>query len=247
MSVNPTSAPIHGVLLDIEGTTTPISFVHDVLFPYSRIHLREYLAKHWDAEEMREDIAGLRAEHAVDVEQNLNPPPLVEDTEIGSVVAYVNWLIDRDRKSAALKNLQGKIWKEGYLTDRLKGELFEDVAPTLRIWRRLGLSINIFSSGSSLAQRLLFAHTQAGDLTGLIDNYFDTKVGTKIAVESYRQIARALQTSADKVLFVSDVVQELDAANAAGMNTALCVRAGNSAQGGGERHRIVHSLEEIRI
>jgi enolase-phosphatase E1 len=242
------TAGIRGVLLDIEGTTTPIAFVHEVLFAYARSQVRSFLADHPGSAELAADLARLRAEHAVDTTQNLQPPALVtgpRDAEIDSMVAYVNWLIDRDRKSPGLKSLQGKIWKQGYLDGTLKAELFADVAPALERWRRAGLKISIFSSGSALAQKLLFAHTEVGDLTGFISNYFDTTVGSKTDVQSYRQVAATLGLTASEVLFISDVVVELDAASGAGMQAILCQRPGNQPQGSPARYQIIQSFDEI--
>jgi len=243
-----TTARIRNILLDIEGTTTPIAFVHEVLFPYARSRIRNYLAQHFGDAETLTDLEKLRDEHAADVKQNLNPPALVvepRDSEIDSLVAYIQWLIDRDRKSTGLKSLQGKIWRQGYLEGTLKAPLFPDVAPTLERWHRDGLRISIFSSGSVLAQKLLFAHTESGDLTRFIDNYFDTALGLKTEVESYRRITAALSLPAREVLFISDVVGELDAANAAGMQTLLCVRPGNHAQPALERYQSIQSFDKI--
>src|SRR5687767_11425478 len=148
---------VRGILLDIEGTTTPISFVHDVLFSYARAYAREFLKNNQDSHEVRADIALLRQEHAADVSQNLQPPESIAD--------YIDWLIDRDRKSTGLKSLQGKIWREGYVNGTLKAQVFDDVRPAFERWQQTGLQISIFSSGSVLAQQLLFAHTNDGDLT----------------------------------------------------------------------------------
>ena len=247
---------IRGVLLDIEGTTTPISFVHDVLFSYARSQVRNFLTEHFGSAELLADLEQLREEHAADVKHGLQPPALVDvnvgvdgpcDAEIDSVSEYVSWLIDRDRKSTGLKSLQGKIWKQGYSDGTLKAELFAEVAPALERWRQAGLKISIFSSGSSLAQKLLFAHTEAGDLTGFIDNYFDTTVGSKTDVASYRRIASALSLPARSVLFISDVVPELDAAGAAGMQTLLCVRPGNHPQPFAERYQAIRDFDEIQV
>ncbi len=250
MTSSLSTADIRGILLDIEGTTTPIVFVHEVLFSYARSRVKEYLADHFDSAELQADLAKLREEHTNDLKQNLRPPLLVEgprDAKIDSIVAYVNWLIDSDRKSRGLKALQGKIWRKGYLDGTLKAQLFPDVAPALERWRRAGLKISIFSSGSSLAQKLLFAHTEAGDLTGFISNYFDTTVGSKTDVEGYRQIAAALCLPANEVLFISDVVNELAAASSAGMRTLLCVRPGNQPLGSPERYQIIQSFNEISV
>jgi len=245
---------IRGVLLDIEGTTTPIAFVHEVLFSYARSQVRNFLTEHFGSAELLADLEQLREEHATDVKQNLQPPALVEmdgpqierDAEVDSLGEYVSWLIDRDRKSTGLKSLQGKIWKQGYIDGTLKAELFAEVAPALERWRQAGLKISIFSSGSSLAQKLLFAHTEAGDLTGFIDNYFDTTVGSKTEVASYLRIASALHLPAREIVFISDVVPELDAAGAAGMQTLLCVRPGNHPQPFAERYQKIRDFDEIQ-
>jgi enolase-phosphatase E1 len=219
---------IRSVLLDIEGTTTPIAFVHDVLFSYARDHVKQFLRESFDSEEVRADIELLRQEHAEDVSANRSPPAL--DSTGDSIASYVEWLIGSDRKSTGLKSLQGKIWRQGYLDGPLKSQVFDDVAPAMKRWHEAGLNVSIFSSGSVLAQQLLFAHTNAGDLTGFIDNYFDTNVGKKTDADSYRRIAADLGFEAREVLFISDVVAELEAARQAGMKTLLAVRPGNAPQ-----------------
>jgi enolase-phosphatase E1 len=239
---------VSGILLDIEGTTTPIAFVHEVLFSYARSQVGNYLAAHFDSAETIADLARLRDEHAVDTKQGLEPPALLDgprDVEIDSITEYVRWLIERDRKSMDLKSLQGKIWQDGYLDGTLKAQVFADVPRALERWHHAGLKISIFSSGSVLAQRLLFAHTEAGDLTGYIDSYFDTTNGSKTEVESYRRIASGLGLRAEEVLFVSDVVGELDAASAAVMQTLLCLRPGNQVQSFSQQHQIIQSFDEL--
>jgi enolase-phosphatase E1 len=225
---------LRAILLDIEGTTTPIAFVHDVLFSYARVHVREFLA----ANPAVDDIALLREEHAADVSE---APPLTN--EIESIAAYVEWLIKLDRKSTALKSLQGKIWREGYRDGSLKSQVFADVAPAFERWRERGLRISIFSSGSVLAQQLLFAHTEVGDLTPFIESYFDTKVGKKGEAESYRKIAEAMSLKPEQILFISDVVAELDAASETGMKTLLSIRPGNEPQE--ERYPSIRTFDSI--
>lgn len=225
------------VLLDIEGTTTPISFVHDVLFPYSRKRLSTFLEEHRLRPDVIADLALLQEEYNYDRSSGLYPPSLVEP--------YVNWLIDQDRKSPALKSLQGRIWKQGYEDGSLQAPIFPDVLTAMERWRRASVSINIFSSGSVLAQQLLFAHTNAGDLSGFISKYFDTAVGKKIEPRSYQKIAGELGLDANQISFVSDVALELEAARGAGMNTALCIRPGNLEQDGVFQHRIIRSFDEI--
>ena len=250
MTSRPALAGIQSILLDIEGTTTPIAFVHDVLFSYARSRVRDYLIQHSGSEELLTDLAELRSEYEADLKADLRPPAIVDGPdgpEIDSAVAYICWLIDQDRKSTGLKVLQGKIWKQGYRDGTLKAQLFADVAPALERWFGAGLKISIFSSGSSLAQKLLFAHTDAGDLTKFIDRYFDTGVGKKNNSESYQTIAKALSIPAAEILFVSDVIIELNAAAEAGMRTALCLRPGNAPQELPSQHDSIHSFDEITL
>jgi enolase-phosphatase E1 len=221
---------VGAVLLDIEGTTTPIEFVHQTLFGYARARVSGFLERHWNDPEVRADVARLGAEHPAD------DPALV--------VAYVHWLMDQDRKSTGLKSLQGKIWEEGYRAGELRGEVYPDVPPALERWRRQGIDIAIFSSGSVQAQRSLFKSTAAGDLTRFIRAYFDTTTGPKTAPQSYARIAAALERSPSEVLFLSDIAAELDAAQTAGMRTALCVRTPGSIPRAGA-HPIIHALDQL--
>jgi enolase-phosphatase E1 len=242
------SSICRGILLDIEGTTTPIAFVHDVLFSYARSEARNYLEEHFDSAELAEDLANLREEHTADFKLNYQPPPLVDgprNAQIDSILAYVHWLIDRDRKSTGLKSLEGKIWEQGYLNATLKAQVFEDVAPAFERWHHDGLRVAIFSSGSALAQQLLFAHTQEGDLTKYIDRYFDTTLGPKTEAGSYQQIAAALGLLPNEMLFISDVVNELAAANDAGMQTLLCIRSGNQPQALAERYQSIETFDQL--
>jgi enolase-phosphatase E1 len=239
---------VRGILLDIEGTTTPIAFVHEVLFSYARAHARHFLTTNFDSEEVRADVALLRQEHAADLSKAPKPPLLVNDSpdsEIESIAAYIEWLIALDRKSTGLKSLQGKIWRQGYLEGSLKSQVFADVPPAMERWDAEGLSISIFSSGSVLAQQLLFAHTDTGDLTKFIDDYFDTNVGKKAEAESYSRIAATLNLQPGEILFISDVVGELDAAKEAGMKTLLSIRPGNPPQESAENHQAIHSFDEV--
>ena len=204
--------------MDIEGTTTPLAFVHEVLFPYARARTRDFLREHRDDPEVSGDVALLRAEYAAEPPSRDLPP---WDPE-----AYVYFLMDRDRKSTGLKALQGRIWEAGYRAGELqgKGEVYPDVRPALERWHERGIRIAIFSSGSVQAQRNLFANTTAGDLSHLLSGYFDTTTGPKREAPSYHKIAAALSVRPAQILFVSDVVAELDAASNAGMQTTLCVR-----------------------
>lgn len=224
-------------MLDIEGTTTPVAFVHDTLFPYARSRVRELLTRGAADPGNRADIERLRAER--DAETDPDAPPWN-----GSGAAYIEWLIDRDRKSTGLKALQGRIWAEGYRSGALTAQIYPDVAPAFARWHDQGLVLCIFSSGSVQAQQDLFAHTPAGDLTRFIHAYFDTTTGPKAEAESYRRIAAALRRPPADAFFVSDVAAELDAARRAGMSTALCVRDGAATEAAG--HPVIHSLQEVR-
>jgi len=238
---------VNTILLDIEGTTTPISFVYEVLFPYARARLEDFLTRHGDDEEVRAVVADLFDEHARD--ESPDRPPLRRAPESGEgmtddVVTYLRWLMDGDRKATPLKKLQGMIWEEGYRDGELKGEVFPDVAPNLRRWREEGRTVAVYSSGSVLAQKLLFAHTAEGDLTEFIHDFFDTSVGHKTERRSYTAIAELLRRRPSEILFISDVTAELDAARAAGLQTLLCVRPGNRAQPGPHAHDIIQTFDD---
>jgi enolase-phosphatase E1 len=220
-----------GILLDIEGTTTPIAFVYDVLFPFARSRVGEYL--------QHADLKSLKQEHDEDLRQGRNPPPWSNKP-----VEYLQWLIDQDRKSTPLKSLEGKIWFEGYKRGELRGEVFPDVPRALQRWREKKIDVRIFSSGSILAQRLLFSGTASGDLTEFLNGYFDTTTGPKNDPTSYRQIASAFGIPASDILFISDVTRELDAARQAGMQTLLCIRPGNHPQPPHD-HQTITSFDEV--
>jgi enolase-phosphatase E1 len=222
---------IRSVVVDIEGTTTPVSYVYDVLFPYARKALPAYVAQHLDAPELRATWDRIRDDWMQDVARGESPPAWSDDDrhqQVASIVTYAEWLMDRDRKAPGLKALQGHIWKRGYGEGILSGEVFDDVPDAFARWRSAGMNIAIFSSGSTLAQQMLFRTTAFGDLTPWIDAYFDTSVGPKISPESYRRIADALHCPAGALLFVSDTSGELEAARAAGCAALMCVRPGQN-------------------
>ena len=238
---------VRGVVLDVEGTTTPISFVYDVLFPYARTHLREFLETHDPSGLLAEVARELREEHAADVARGDAPPPLPADLSSGNATdlePYVLWLMDRDRKSPGLKQLQGMIWQQGFADGTLRGELFPDVPTALERWRTSSIEVAIYSSGSVLAQRLIFGHTPVGDLTPRISQFFDATIGAKRSADSYRHIAAELKREPEELLFLSDVHAELSAARAAGFKTMLCVRPGNP-EPAREDEQVVRSFDEI--
>ena len=239
---------VQAILLDIEGTTTPISFVYDVLFPFARVHLRRHLEEHVDSIDYTALFDRLRDEHAADRRRGETVPPWVDAPQISrltSIASYGEWLMDRDRKSTALKDLQGRIWEEGYTRGRLVGEVFDDVPAALARWHARHMPIGIYSSGSVLAQQLLFRHSSAGDLSRFLRFYFDTAVGAKRARNSYRSIAAKMAIPAPAIRFVSDVTEELDAAREAGMQTTLSIRPGNPARPDADVHAAIRSFDEL--
>ena len=240
---------VRAIVLDIEGTTTPIAFVHDVLFPFARAHLAAHLREARGTDELREVASRLAVEHAADLERGEQPPPWRAGNEaetIESIEAYACWLMDRDRKSPGLKLLQGRIWDAGYRTGHLRGEVFPDVGPAIQRWRAAGLTIAIYSSGSVLAQRLLFGSTAQGDITELINDFFDTDMGPKTSAASYVRIAAALGLRPDQILFVSDAVAELVAARAAGLQVLLSSRPGNAPQPDAAAFEAITGFDRIR-
>jgi enolase-phosphatase E1 len=199
------------VLTDIEGTTSSISFVKDVLFPYARRQLPEFVRQHGAEPEVRRWLDAA----AVDAGGICNVDTLVETLQ--------GW-IDTDYKHTALKALQGMIWAAGYDSGDYAAHIYPDAAQALRRWHRQGHALYVFSSGSVPAQKLLFGHTTDGDLTPLFSGYFDTEIGGKRAADSYLRILAAIDRPAAEVVFLSDVVEELDAARAAGLDTVLLDR-----------------------
>jgi len=218
-----------------------------VLFPYARARLVEFARESAAAGTLGHDAALLRREHAQDVERGLDPPAWPAggaDDEAPRLAAYAAWLMDQDRKSTGLKSLQGKIWEAGYHAGDLQGEVYPDVPHAFERWIGQGRQVAIFSSGSVLAQKLLFSRSTAGDLTPRIAAYFDTTTGPKRDPESYRRIAAALGAPVSSVLFVSDTREEIDAARAAGMETALCVRPGSRRPDSGPTP-LIESFDEL--
>jgi enolase-phosphatase E1 len=240
----PRSEDTAAILLDIEGTTTPLAFVKEVLFPHARTHLRSHLEAHAGAAEYESLFMRLHDEHASALQAGETVPTWA-DERLSAVAAYIESLMDRDRKSTALKELQGRIWEDGYRRGELVGEVFPDVRPALQRWHKQNLPVGIFSSGSVLAQQLLFRHSSAGDLTIFLRWYFDTRVGSKVDSDSYRRIARSIGIPAENHLFLSDVTNELDASHTAGMQVRLVVRPGNATVPPDHGYAEIRSLEEI--
>jgi 2,3-diketo-5-methylthio-1-phosphopentane phosphatase len=239
---------IRGVVLDIEGTTTPISFVYEVLFPYARAHLRDYLRANRGTSTVARAIQLLNEEWEAGSRGGGSSLPSGDSgpgTEIESVGAYLERLMDQDVKSPGLKLIQGEIWKVGYDAKVLRGDVFPDVPPALERWHSAGIDIAIYSSGSVLAQRLIFGSTPFGDLTRFVGFFFDTAVGAKREASSYRRISTEMRVRPEELLFVSDISEELAAARAAGVKPVLCVRQGNARQETEETR--IRTFDEITL
>jgi len=236
-------------LLDVEGTTSPVSLVSEQLFPYARKHLELFLRERAEDAGVRADLALLVEESRgeEDEKQILHFAQDDKSLQIDSAVAYLLWLMDRDRKSTALKSIQGKIWKSGYLAGELVGTVFPDVPAAFERWTKTPREarVAIYSSGSVEAQKLIFRYSSAGDLTPFISGYFDTRTGAKTSAESYRVIARACGVEAGEILFVSDLLRELDPAREAGCMTRLSVREGYAVVVDAHSHIPITSFAEV--
>lgn len=202
---------IKAIVTDIEGTTSSIDFVQQVLFPYARTHMRAFLREQAGNDEVQRLLA--------EVEQVEN-----RDLSLSEAADVLERWIDEDRKLTPLKALQGMIWRRGYEAGELKGHVYPDTPAVLRGWHADGLRLYVYSSGSVEAQKLIFGYTEHGDLTPLFSGYFDTRVGGKRESQSYRNILQQIGLPGEQVLFLSDIGEELDAAQAAGMKTCQLLR-----------------------
>ena len=236
------------LLLDIEGTTCPVSFVSDVLFPFAKQELSHYIKQHWDKSPDNEQIQAAKKEwlddrstESIQIKQQVIKG---EAEEIDGLIQYLKHLISIDKKSTALKDLQGKIWEHGYNNGDLKSQLFPETAECMREWREQGITLSVYSSGSIQAQKLLYRHSPAGDLKKLFSHWFDTHTGPKKSAESYKTIAEEIHSSPNKVWFVSDNGAECDAARSAGMHTLFSLREGNPDRDPRD-HTVVQSLREV--
>lgn len=223
---------INTILTDIEGTTSSLSFVKDVLFPYAREHLPGFVREHREDTEVKRLLADARAYAGGDLDEEA----LIE--------RMLNW-IDNDQKITPLKALQGLIWDEGYRRGDFQGHVYEDAVERLRAWHDQGIRLAVYSSGSVHAQKLLFGHTALGDLNPLFDAYFDTRVGGKRDTASYKVIAAELGVEPRDVLFLSDLRTELDAAAEAGMKTTALDRAGSGEDFG--PHPVARDFHGIHV
>jgi enolase-phosphatase E1 len=237
------------LLLDIEGTTSSVHFVFEVMFPYVRRELTAYLQQHWSEEACRATCeiiardagyssftAWCAATHA----NQLAAQQLLVEREVLR-------LMDGDVKATGLKQLQGLVWEAGFQSGELQAEVFDDVVPALQRWRELGKAIYIYSSGSIHAQKLFFGHTHQGNLLPWFRGHYDTTIGSKREAASYAKIAADMKRVPREIIFLSDIVAELDAARHAGMATALCLRPGNAPVAAGHGHLEIRSFLELEL
>jgi enolase-phosphatase E1 len=229
---------VHAILTDIEGTTSSIAFVKDVLFPYARDALPAFVAAHGAEPAVRQWLDAVALDNG----------GLCDDRMIVEVLQ--GW-IDEDRKHTALKALQGMIWADGYRAAAFIAPVYPDAVQALVAWQSAGFPLYVYSSGSVTAQRLFFAHSDAGDLTSLFTGWFDTAVGSKREPASYRHIAESIGMPPDQILFLCDVVPELDAARDAGLQTALVDRREDYAEprlgAATHGHKRVESFTELAL
>lgn len=235
------------ILLDIEGTTSPIAFVYDVMFPFVRRELESYVRGHWG----EEPLAGACEQIAADAGHDhfadwCGERPVAEQQQ--KVIDEVTRLMDGDVKATGLKTLQGLIWKAGFDSGELVAEVFPDVPPALLKWNANGIDVRIYSSGSIAAQKMFFAHTDYGDLLPQFRGHYDTTTGPKKEPKSYTAIAEDMDCEPEEILFLSDVVAELDAAKEAGLETGLVMRPGNKEPEPAERdHPQIGTFEQVRL
>ncbi|SFD92764.1 acireductone synthase [Phytobacter palmae] len=222
---------IRAIVTDIEGTTSDIRFVHNVLFPYARERLPAFLNAQQYIEPVKTILDNLR-------EETGQP-----DATTADLLDTLLQFIDEDRKSTPLKALQGIIWRDGYVNGDFTGHLYPDVLPALEKWKAEGIDLYVYSSGSVAAQKLLFGYSDEGDITHLFSGYFDTLVGAKREVQSYRNIAEQLGVPPVQILFLSDIHQELDAAEQAGLRTVQLIRGDDDAA---SHHHQVSSFDHIK-
>jgi len=221
---------IKAIITDIEGTTSSLAFVKEVLFPYARNHIAAYIRAHEKDPDVRQ---------ALDEARNISSVDLTTDQLIER---FIQW-IDEDKKITPLKTIQGLLWENGYHEGHFKGHIYEDVIANLRKWKNLGIRIYVYSSGSVYAQKLLFSHTEYGDMNPIFSSYFDTHIGAKNSPDSYENIAASIEINPGNCLFLSDIKEELDAAKKSGMLTVWLVR--NNKPDPMAEHKQVSSFNDI--
>lgn len=220
------------IIVDIEGTTTSISFVKETLFPYVRENLKKYIDAKWEDQEFKHDLEKLKEQAKKDEDDKIEGVVPISgstpDEEKESLVKNVLWQMDGDRKTGALKQLQGHMWREAYDSGSVKGHVYEDVPECLKSWKNAGKKIYVYSSGSVEAQKMLFGHSEHGDLLEYFSGYFDTEVGMKQEAASYKNILNKIKAEATDVIFLTDIVKEAKAAKEAGLSSIIMIREGNA-------------------
>lgn len=219
------------IVTDIEGTTSSIDFVHEVLFPYASKHLESFVLHNQKDPELRKQL-----------DETANIAGLASSDTSAIITQLLQWIAD-DQKITPLKAIQGMVWRQGYSSNDFKGHIYEDAYEALNTWKKSGLKLHVYSSGSVAAQKLLFGHTKFGDLNTLFSDNFDTLIGGKKETSSYIAIIEQLNEAAHKILFLSDIIEELDAAKEAGMQTYWLIREGDLPLQ--SKHRTAKSFSDI--
>lgn len=232
------------ILLDIEGTTSSIQFVYDVMFPFARRELSNYLGEHWDQPETQTAAAQIASDEGFESLADLVKATASPDEKTAIETAVIRQM-DADIKANGLKQLQGLIWKAGFKSGEMSGHVFPDVKPALERWKAAGIDLRIYSSGSVRAQQLFFGHSIEGNLLDFFSAHYDTEIGSKKEAESYRRIAADCQLPTEEILFVSDSVPELDAAAETGMQTAWSCRPENPVPDEQPSHSAITSFDQI--
>lgn len=238
---------VGGILLDIEGTTSSVSFVYDVMFPYARRELDAYLRDYWNAPDLAAacDLIAKDAGHGTLADWCRGTDDIAEQQQL--VRDEVSRQMDSDVKATGLKQLQGLIWRSGFESGEMQAHVYDDVPAALERWNAAGIDIRIYSSGSIEAQKLFFGHTIAGNLLHFFRGHYDTTTGPKREMSSYEAIARDFGLPPDQILFASDIVDELAAAKASGMQTALCIRPGNAPAENFDGHPEINDFSMLEV
>lgn len=256
---------VRHLLLDIEGTTCPVTFVADVLFPYARREMPAFVhrhatesqvqpllievIRHWrDDQNPQASALWMRTMDALkSAEENLDGDMnMLNGAGLDHLISYLQLLIDCDQKVTPLKDIQGQIWAGGYKSGKIQAPLFTDVPAALQRWHEAGVAISTYSSGSVEAQKLLYGHSNAGNLLPLFSHWFDTRIGKKQDPQSYKNIAGSIGCPSERVLFISDVKAELDAASTAGMQVLFSSRAGNPSRDPGQ-YQAIDTYEHLEL
>ena len=234
------------VLLDIEGTTSSIAFVYDVMFAYVRKHLSSFLAMNWELEGVQQAVEQMAIDAGCSPSDWIHRSNSVQES-CRRVEQHVLSLMDADQKSTGLKSLQGILWKNGFDDGSLRAHLFPEVPSALSRWTKSGLDVRIYSSGSIAAQKLFFGHTESGDLLPFFSGHYDTTIGSKKESESYRRIADDVGCPPESIVFVTDVLAELDSAHTAGMQVIASCRPGNVELPDDIPYHRIYSFDELDI